>query len=55
MSAKVIERPVRATPVSLNRLRTDLARCVDSADHLGLTAIAIYLQRAADELHNLEG
>jgi hypothetical protein len=35
---------------TLGRLRQDLLRCIDRAEALGLTAIAIYLQRAVDEI-----
>lgn len=50
MAAETIERP---TP-TLNKLRGDLGRCIAAADALGLTAIAIYLQRALDELNTSE-
>lgn len=46
MRIETIDRP----PATLNRLKSDLKRCIISADALGLTAIAIYLQRALDEL-----
>jgi hypothetical protein len=46
MVANIIERP----PATRNKLRADLARCIAAADALGLIAIAIYLQRALDEL-----
>jgi hypothetical protein len=35
---------------TLGRLRQDLLRCIARAEALGLTAIAIYLQRAVDEI-----
>ena len=53
MPVNAIERPDADQVATLNRLRADLARCVVSADRLGLMAIAIYLQRASDELRDL--
>jgi hypothetical protein len=47
MVTETIERPV----ATLNKLRGDLGRCIATADALGLVAIAIYLQRALDELN----
>lgn len=41
---------VLPTGATLGRLRQDLLRCIDRAEALGLTAIAIYLQRAVDEI-----
>lgn len=43
------QSPTKAT-ATRNRLRNDLERCVEQADRLGLSAIAIYVQRAVDEL-----
>lgn len=43
----VVDLPRGAT---LGRLRQDLLRCIARAEALGLTAIAIYLQRAVDEI-----
>jgi hypothetical protein len=43
---ETIERPA----ATLNKLKGDLTRCIASAEALGLTAIAIYLQRALDEI-----
>lgn len=42
-----------ARGATLGRLRQDLLRCIARAEALGLTAIAIYLQRAADEIANI--
>ena len=38
---------------TLGRLRQDLLRCISRAEALGLTAIAIYLQRAVDEIEQI--
>lgn len=38
---------------TLGRLRYDLLRCIARAEALGLTAIAIYLQRAVDEIADI--
>jgi hypothetical protein len=38
---------------TLGRLRQDLVRCIARAEALGLTAIAIYLQRAVDEISDI--
>lgn len=38
---------------TLGRLRQDLLRCIARAEALGLTAIAIYLQRAVDEISDI--
>lgn len=50
MAMETIERPT----ATLNKLRSDLTRCIAAADTLGLMAIAIYLQRALDELNTSE-
>ena len=44
---------VAADVATLGKLRHDLSRCITRADALGLTAIAIYLQRALDELDEI--
>lgn len=49
MTIEAVDRPI----ATRNKLRNDLLRCIASADALGLTAIAIYLQRALDEVSNL--
>jgi hypothetical protein len=51
MPVETIER----STATLNRLKGELTRCVASAEALGLTAIAIYLQRALDELKMMQG
>jgi hypothetical protein len=48
---ETIERPT----ATLNKLKGDLTRCIASAEALGLTAIAIYLQRALDEMSMMSG
>lgn len=40
---------------TLGRLRQDLVRCIARSEALGLTAIAIYLQRAVDEIGQISG
>jgi hypothetical protein len=47
MATETVERPV----ATLNKLRADLNRCIATAEALSLVAIAIYLQRALDELN----
>ena len=42
-----------ARGATLGRLRHDLMRCIARAEALGLTAIAIYLQRAIDEIEDI--
>ena len=42
-----------ARGATLGRLRHDLMRCIARAEALGLTAIAIYLQRAIDEIDDI--
>jgi hypothetical protein len=42
-----------ARGATLGRLRHDLLRCIARAEALGLTAIAIYLQRAVDEIGDI--
>ena len=42
-----------ARGATLGRLRHDLLRCIVRAEALGLTAIAIYLQRAIDEIDHI--
>jgi hypothetical protein len=51
MPVEMVERPA----ATLNKLKSDLTRCISSAEALGLTAIAIYLQRALDELIMMSG
>jgi hypothetical protein len=51
MPVQTIERPT----ATLNKLKGDMTRCIASAEALGLTAIAIYLQRALDELSVMQG
>jgi hypothetical protein len=46
----VFEAEDKARGATLGRLRHDLLRCIARAEALGLTAIAIYLQRAVDEI-----
>lgn len=50
MIDNLIENEALPTGATLGRLRQDLLRCIDRAEALGLTAIAIYLQRAVDEI-----
>lgn len=50
MSTTTLSRQSAEQTATLNRLRNDLSRCIVRADVLGLSAIAIYLQRALDEL-----
>jgi hypothetical protein len=40
---------------TLKKLKGDLTRCIASAEWLGQVAIAIYLQRALDEMNMLQG
>jgi hypothetical protein len=42
-----------ARGATLGRLRQDLLRGIARAEALGLTAIAIYLQRAVDEIADI--
>ena len=42
-----------ARGATLGRLKHDLMRCIARAEALGLTAIAIYLQRAIDEIDDI--
>ena len=46
-----MDRTVRGA--TLGRLRQDLLRSIARAEALGLTAIAIYLQRAVDEISEI--
>lgn len=49
----VLEAEDLARGATLGRLRHDLLRCIARAEALGLTAIAIYLQRAVDEIADI--
>ena len=49
----VLEVEDLARGATLGRLRHDLMRCISRAEALGLTAIAIYLQRAIDEINDI--
>lgn len=42
-----------ARGATIGRLRHDLQRCIVRAEALGLTAIAMYLQRTVDELNDI--
>jgi hypothetical protein len=55
MPVETLTRADGEQVATLNRLRGDLSRCIARADALGLTAIAIYLQRALDELSSMSG
>ncbi len=50
MIETVLEADDLARGATLGRLRHELLRCIARAEALGLTAIAIYLQRAVDEI-----
>lgn len=49
----VLDRKPLARGSTIGKLRHDLVRCIARAEALGLTAIAIYLQRAVDELGDI--
>jgi hypothetical protein len=49
----LVEADDLARGATLGQLRQDLLRCIARAEALGLTAIAIYLQRAFDEIANI--
>jgi hypothetical protein len=53
MADNVIDIRELAHGSTIGKLRNDLTRCIARAEALGLTAIAIYLQRAADELSGM--
>jgi hypothetical protein len=53
MIDEALEGEDLARGATLGRLRHDLLRCIARAEALGLTAIAIYLQRAVDELADI--
>jgi hypothetical protein len=53
MIDEVLEGGDLGRGATLGRLRRDLLRCIARAEALGLTAIAIYLQRAVDELADI--
>ncbi len=49
----MIDVAERQRGATLGKLRHDLLRCIVRAEALGLTAIAIYLQRAVDEIDEI--
>ncbi len=53
MVEELVETDNPARGATLGRLKQDLVRCIARADALGLTAIAIYLQRALDEVADI--
>lgn len=53
MIENIIESETLPRGATLGRLRQDLLRCIARAEALGLTAIAIYLQRAVDEIRDI--
>ena len=53
MADDVLDIKELARGSTVGKLRHDLVRCISRAEALGLTAIAIYLQRAVDELSDL--
>lgn len=53
MVEDLVEAEDLARGATLGRLRQDLLRCIARAEVLGLTAIAIYLQRAVDEISDI--
>jgi hypothetical protein len=53
MVEDLVESENLARGATLGRLRQDLLRCIARAEALGLTAIAIYLQRAVDEIADI--
>jgi hypothetical protein len=55
MANDVLEIKELTRGATVGKLRHDLVRCIARAEALGLTAIAIYLQRAVDELSELSG
>jgi hypothetical protein len=55
MTDNVLDIQELARGSTIGKLRNDLNRCVARAEALGLTAIAIYLQRAIDELAEISG
>jgi hypothetical protein len=50
MTEELIDADDLQRGATLGRLRQDLLRCIVRAEALGLTAIAIYLQRVVDEI-----
>jgi hypothetical protein len=55
MADDVLDNTELARGSTIGKMRNDLTRCIARAEALGLTAIAIYLQRAVDELSDLSG
>jgi hypothetical protein len=55
MTDNVLDVRELARGSTIGKLRNDLTRCISRAEALGLTAIAIYLQRAVDELSEISG
>lgn len=53
MANALVETDTMARGATLGRLKQDLTRCITRAEALGLTAIAIYLQRALDEVADI--
>lgn len=53
MVEELVETDNLARGATLGRLKQDLVRCIARAEALGLTAIAIYLQRALDEVADI--
>lgn len=53
MVEELTETDNRPRGATLGRLKQDLVRCIARAEALGLTAIAIYLQRALDEVADI--
>lgn len=53
MVEDLVETDNLARGATLGRLKQDLVRCIARAEALGLTAIAIYLQRALDEVADI--
>jgi hypothetical protein len=53
MIEELVDAENLARGATLGRLRHDLLRCIARAEALGLTAIAVYLQRAVDEIGDI--